>query len=118
MLVAPTKGHLQHSVQVSNGAVTPHEQAPPDQRADAAEHNSKLVHHGLGVRGGFRHRAIIAPAATSPVAPPSPTFAHSPSWRPSCSCRSAKTLTGTSAMWLRRAVAVQRVSFASAMNVW
>src|SRR5207237_3458008 len=54
----------------SESAAAAHERATPDQRADAAQHSSKLVHHGLGLRGGHRHRAIFAPVGISPVAPP------------------------------------------------
>ena len=35
-------GHLQHSVHVSAGAAAADERATPDQRADAAQHSSKL----------------------------------------------------------------------------
>jgi hypothetical protein len=37
MLATPAKGHLQGSVQVGHSAVATHEQASPDQQADAAQ---------------------------------------------------------------------------------
>jgi hypothetical protein len=85
MLITPAQGCLQCGMQVGDAAVAADEQPSPDQRADAAQDHSKLVHDGLDVRGGLRHRAIIAPLPSSPVA--SLDSVHSP-----CSARAAGSM--------------------------
>jgi hypothetical protein len=69
VLVAPAQSDLQGGMQVGDGAVAADEQTALDQWADAAQHDAQWVHDGLGAREGFRHRAIIADLAASPVAP-------------------------------------------------
>jgi len=63
VLIAPAQYSLKGGVEIGDGAVAPDEQAAPDQRADAAQNDAKLVHHGLEVRGRLRHLAIMAPVA-------------------------------------------------------
>jgi hypothetical protein len=55
-------------MQIGNGAVGADEQATPNQPADVAQHDAQLVDDGLAICDGFRHRAIIAALALSPIA--------------------------------------------------
>jgi hypothetical protein len=43
VVVAPSKGALKDCMQFSQRGFTSHEQAPPHQRAHAAEHDAKLI---------------------------------------------------------------------------
>jgi hypothetical protein len=48
--VLPAEGHLKHAVELRQDGVIPHEESPPDERADAAEHHPELV-EARGCRG-------------------------------------------------------------------
>jgi hypothetical protein len=45
VLVSPAQGELEGGMQVGNGGVAANQQAAPDQRADAAEHDPQLDDH-------------------------------------------------------------------------
>ena len=69
MLVAPTEGDLQSSVQIGDCCVAANEQAAPDQWADAPQDDTELVDDGIGCARRVRHLAIMAGAPGSPVVP-------------------------------------------------
>jgi hypothetical protein len=45
VLIAPGKGALKDVMESGQRGFTAHEQAPPHQRAHAAEHGTKLINH-------------------------------------------------------------------------
>src|SRR5438067_12530514 len=59
VLVGPAQHALESGVQVGDGAVAMDKHAVPDQRANAAQDDTQLVHHGLRVRERLRHCAIM-----------------------------------------------------------
>ncbi len=74
VLVIPAESHLKGGVQVGDGAVTAHEQASPDQRADGAQDDAQLVNNGFGGRFRFRHPVMVSRHLTRA----SHGFSHSP----------------------------------------
>ena len=68
VLAIPAESHLKGGVQVGDGAVTAHQQASPDQRADAAMDDAQLVNNEFGGRFWFRLPVMVRPA-TSPAPP-------------------------------------------------
>jgi hypothetical protein len=61
--------HADARVPVGEGAVAAHEQAPPDQRADAAKDDAQLVDNGFVGRFRFRHVLIVRPDSSRPPLP-------------------------------------------------
>jgi hypothetical protein len=67
MLVAPSKGDLQRSVQIGDAALAANEQASPDQRADAPQDDAKRMDRGSERRRWLRHLVIVAHVPRSPL---------------------------------------------------
>ena len=76
-VAAPTKGYLQGSVQVGDGAVAADEQASPDQRANAAQDDAQLVHEGSGRRRRLGHPRHHGARPSLTGSPSSPNSVHS-----------------------------------------
>jgi hypothetical protein len=74
VLVTPGQSRLQGGMQVGEGVVAADEQAPPDQKADAAKDDAQLVDNGLVGRFRFRHVLIVRPDSSRPRLP---RFFHS-----------------------------------------
>lgn len=51
VLIAPREENLEHEMEVCQGGVAGDQEAPPDERTDAAQDNTQLVdHRGAWVR--------------------------------------------------------------------
>src|SRR5690349_23163984 len=61
VVVAPTEGMLKDCMEFGQAGVAGDEQSPPHQRADAAQHDAKLINR-TGRYGRFRHAASLPPS--------------------------------------------------------
>jgi hypothetical protein len=59
VLVAPAEGELEGGVEVGDAAVAADQEAAPDQRADATQHDAELVDAETGGRRRIRHPGIL-----------------------------------------------------------